>query len=102
VTGAPDITGAWLHSFEEDTETTAVYRPSDHPFRPARRVRRGLEFRPDGTFVERHPGPDDRLRKRHGRWERQGPNRVAVTFPERPGRTITVVSRTAGKLVIAK
>jgi hypothetical protein len=103
VTGEPpDITGAWSHSFEEDTPTTAVYRPSDHPFRPARRVRRGLEFCPDGTFVERRPGPDDRLRERHGHWERHGPNRIAVTLPDGRGTTITVVSRTADKLTIAK
>lgn len=100
----PDITGAWLHSFEEDTETAAVYRPSDHPFRPARRVRRGLEFRPDGTFIERRPGPDDRLHEIYGRWAWQGADRVAVTFPQGRGTPfgITIVSRTADTLTIAK
>lgn len=100
----PDITGSWLHSFEEDTETTAVYRPSGHPFRPARRPRRGLEFRPDGTFVERRPGPDDRLREVHGHWRRRGADRVGVTFPQGRGAPfeLTVLSRTADTLTIAK
>ena len=100
----PDVTGAWLHSFEEDTETTAVYRPSGHPFPPARRVRRGLEFRPDGTFIERRPGPDDRLREVHGHLARQGADRIEVTFPHESGtpREITIISRTADRLTIAR
>ncbi|WP_106402854.1 hypothetical protein [Actinocorallia populi] len=105
MSGAPsDITGSWLHSFEEDTGTTAVYRPSDHPFRPARKPRRGLEFRPDGTFVELRPGPDDRLREVEGRWERHGADRVDVTFPEGRGTPfgITIVSRTEDTLTIEK
>ncbi|MEO3782652.1 hypothetical protein ABGB12_04945 [Actinocorallia sp. B10E7] len=98
----PDVTGSWLHSFEEDTGTAQVYRPADHPFRPSRRPRRGLEFRPDGTFVERRPGPDDRPREVEGRWERRGPDRVDVSFPEERGRPfgITVVSRTRDTLTI--
>ncbi|MBT2206488.1 hypothetical protein [Actinomadura sp. NEAU-AAG7] len=99
-----DVTGAWLHSFEEDTETEAVYRPSGHAFRPARRPRRGLEFRPDGTFVERRAGPDDRRVGVEGHWERRGADRVAVSFPAggRPPFEITVLSRTADRLTIAR
>ncbi|GII86758.1 hypothetical protein Ssi03_47480 [Sphaerisporangium siamense] len=98
----PDITGAWLHSYEEDTGTAAVYRPADHPFRPSRRPRRGLEFRPDGTFVELRPGPADRPYPVAGRWRiRDG--HVRVTFPEGGAAPfdLTVLSRTAGKLTIA-
>ncbi|WP_067451928.1 hypothetical protein [Actinomadura macra] len=99
-----DITGAWLHSFEEDTGTSEVYRPSGYRFPPARRVRRGLEFRSDGTFIESRPGPDDRLREVHGRWERQGADRVGVTFPQGRGTpyTITVLSGTDDRLTIAR
>ncbi|QXJ22661.1 hypothetical protein AGRA3207_003702 [Actinomadura graeca] len=100
----PDVTGSWLHSFEEDTGTTEVYRPSAYRFRPARRVRGGLEFRPDGTFVERRPGPDDRLYEVQGRWAAQGAGRIGVTFPQ--GRAapyeITVVSRTQDMLAITR
>ncbi|GII63036.1 hypothetical protein Skr01_31210 [Sphaerisporangium krabiense] len=102
MTREPDVTGAWLHSYEEDTGGTAVYRPADHPFRPSRRPRRGLEFRPDGTFVELRPGPDDRPREVAGRW-RARDGHVRVTFPD--GRAapfeLTVLSRTADKLTIA-
>src|SRR5688572_24789581 len=100
----PGLVGAWLHSHEEDTETAAVYRPADHPFRPSRRPRRGLEFRADGTFVQLRPGPDDRPRAVTGRWEGQAPGGVRITFP--PGRgepqELTVLSCTEDKLTIAK
>jgi hypothetical protein len=101
---APDIVGAWLHSYEEDTETRAVYRPQRYPFRPSRRPRRGLEFRADGTFVELLPGPADRPREVAGRWERQQGGRVRISFPEgdRTPYELTVLSCTDGVLTIAK
>jgi hypothetical protein len=105
VNGAPpDVTGSWIHAFEEDTEATAVYRPADHPFGPARRPRERIAFHPDGTFVERRPAPDDRLREVRGRWEQRGPGRIAVTFPEGRGTPfdLTVLSRAGDRLVIAK
>lgn len=100
----PDIIGSWLHSFEEDTETTAVYRPADHAFRPSRRVRRGLEFRADGTFAELRPGPDDRPRAVTGRWRSPEPGRIEVAFPEGGGTPfeLTIVSCAGGVLTIAK
>ncbi|MFI0405792.1 hypothetical protein [Actinomadura sp. 3N508] len=102
----PDVTGAWVHAFEEDTPEGAVYHRDDpdHPFPPARRPRRRFEFRPDGAYIERRPGRDDRLNEVRGRWEAQGTDRVAVTFPDGDGSpfTLTVLSRTPGRLVIAR
>lgn len=101
----PDVTGAWIHAFEEDTGEAAVYRPADHPFRPARRPRRRIEFGADGTFTEHRPGPDDRPRPVRGHWAWQKANRIAVTFPEGRGGApfgITVLSRTGDRLLIAK
>lgn len=105
----PGIVGAWLHSYEEDTATAAVYRPAGHPFRPSRRPRRGLEFRADGTFLESRPGPDDRPRHVAGRWEDVAGGALRVTFTAEEGgaeeaatRTITVLSCTGDRLTIAK
>ncbi|MBG0828883.1 hypothetical protein HS041_14005 [Planomonospora sp. ID67723] len=100
----PDVVGVWLHSYEEDTETTAVYRPRDHPFRPSRRPRRGLEFRAGGTFLELRPGPDDRPREVTGRWRSEGGDRIRVAFPEEDGAPIeiSVISCADGVLRIAK
>jgi hypothetical protein len=99
-----DIVGSWLHSYEEDGESTAVYRPPDHPFPPSRRARRGLEFRADGTFVELRPGPDDRPRPVTGRWRAEEGGRVRVAFPARADAPmeLTVVSCADDVLVLAK
>ncbi|MEV8637246.1 hypothetical protein AB0395_36950 [Streptosporangium sp. NPDC051023] len=97
----PDIVGVWLHSYEEDTESTAFYRPQHYPFRPSRRPRRGLEFRADGTFVELLPGPADRPREVTGRWQRQEDGRVRISFPE-GGRAPYELSYADGVLRIAK
>ncbi|TMR10904.1 hypothetical protein ETD86_37705 [Nonomuraea turkmeniaca] len=101
---APDIVGAWLHAYEEDTDTTAVYHPEDYPFRPSRRPRRGMDFHADGTFVEWVPGPDDRPREVAGRWARQETDRIRVTFPEGQGEPfdLTVVSREGDTLSFAR
>ena len=98
------IIGAWLHSHEEDTGTTAVYRPDDHSFPPSRRGRRGLEFRADGTFVELRPGPDDRPRPMTGRWRSPGDGRIQITFPPGQGTPLelTAVSCTESALTIAE
>ncbi|GAA3166409.1 hypothetical protein GCM10010466_66500 [Planomonospora alba] len=102
--GSAEIVGSWLHAYEEDTETTRVYRPAEHPFQPSRRVRDGLEFRSDGTFVEFRPGPDDRPRPTAGRWRDRGAGRVQVTFPQGRGDPfeLVVLSCEGGVLTVAR
>ncbi|GAA5037609.1 hypothetical protein HNP84_003167 [Thermocatellispora tengchongensis] len=96
--------GAWLHSYEEDTGTTSVYRHPGHPFRPSRRMRRGMEFRADGTYVGLRPGPDDRPRQVTGRWRDLGGGRIRVVLDEEPGRPfeLTVLSCAGGVLTLAR
>ncbi|WP_231373487.1 hypothetical protein [Nocardia sp. 348MFTsu5.1] len=48
----------WWHSFEEDHDDVAVYRPDGFDFPPAR-GRRGIEIDPDGSVVELGLGADD-------------------------------------------
>lgn len=48
----------WWHSFEEDHDDVAVYRPDGFDFPPAR-GRRGIEIDPDGSMVELGLGADD-------------------------------------------
>ena len=65
-TGWPQ--GRWMHSFEEDHDGVQVYRPADYPFPPAR-GRAGIEFRPDGTYIDWAIGRGDANEARPGRWE---------------------------------
>jgi len=100
----PALIGSWLHSYEEDTTSTSVYRSHNYPFRLSRRPRSGLEFRTDGTFLEGQPGPDDRLQETVGHWEVQGPNRVRITFPQgsRTPFELAILSCTHEVLTLAK
>jgi hypothetical protein len=66
-----DLSGRWIHAQEEDTGDELVWRPAGYPL-PRARGRTELELRPDGTFVERYPGPDDRPAETTGRWSYEG------------------------------
>jgi len=62
---------AWVHSHEEDTATTTVYRPEKFPFPPSR-GRSGFHLRADGTLIARKPGPTDRTETAAGTWNLAG------------------------------
>lgn len=59
--------GRWVHSHEEDTEDEMVFRPAGRSFPPSR-GRTAFDLRPDGTYVERSPGPVDRPEEASGAW----------------------------------
>jgi hypothetical protein len=82
----------WMHSFEEDSEGVAAYRPSDYPFPPAR-GRGGMEFTADGTFIDRPVGRGDAQDTVVGHWELTEGRRLTVTLPGsgRPGREFEIV-----------
>ena len=66
-----DVTGRWMHSFEEDHDDVLVYRPPDHDF-PRARGRDGIEFGADGSFVEWAVGRGDAQEAVPGRWRPAG------------------------------
>ena len=63
-----EIAQAWVHSHEEDTPTTTVYRLADFPFPPSR-GRKGFQLDPGGTMISRKPGPTDRSMTSEGTWK---------------------------------
>jgi hypothetical protein len=70
---AETLAGHWVHSHEEDTETERVFRPASYDFPRARRGRDSFELRPDGTYVERAPGPADApVESGSGSWSLEG------------------------------
>ena len=76
----PDaILQRWGHSFEEDTDDVTVYRPAEYEF-PRARGRAGIEFQPDGTFIDWAIGPADAPRGIYGRWQMEGSGLVRVFF----------------------
>ncbi len=74
-----EIFRRWGHSFEESTSEITVYRPAEYEF-PRARGRAGIEFRPDGTFIDWVIGPDDARRGVNGHWQIETPVRVRVFF----------------------
>ena len=63
--------GHWVHSHEEDTDTEMVFRPASYAVPPSR-GRRSFELRPDGTYLERAPGPVDVPVEAEGSWSLDG------------------------------
>ncbi|MGW6376989.1 hypothetical protein ACWFRB_13100 [Rhodococcus sp. NPDC055112] len=59
--------GRWGHSFEEDHDGVRVYRPAGFDF-PRARGRDGIEFRPDGSYVDWATGRGDANEARDGTW----------------------------------
>lgn len=94
-----EIFRKWMHSFEEDTEGIKVYRPTEYDFPPAR-GRDGIEFRPDGVFIDWGIGPTDASRGINGHWKMEGPGRVLVSFEGnvQPPRTLEILQVNSGIL----
>ena len=69
--------GKWVHSHEEDTDTEMVFRPATHEF-PRSRGRMSLDLRPDGTYVQRSPGPVDVPVESTGSWALEGGDRLVL------------------------
>ena len=97
------IGGTWFHSYEEDTQGVAVYRPKGFAFPPSR-GRPGIEFGENGSYVEISPGADDRGALSRGQWRDLGAGEIEVSLPEgRQARcTLHVLSCQDGVLRIAK
>ncbi|GAA2518717.1 hypothetical protein GCM10010423_08560 [Streptomyces levis] len=82
---------SWFHSYEEDHEDVRVYRPDDYPFPPAR-GRHGMEFAPDGGFVDRPLGRGDAPGAVLGRWRPVSDRHLALSFDgDRPDRELEVL-----------
>lgn len=91
----------WIHSHEEDTETTAVYRPASFDFPPSR-GRRSFELGLGGRYVESAPGPTDKPLATSGTWEIDR-NAIAIRLLKgKVARSLTVESVTSDRLAITK
>jgi hypothetical protein len=92
----------WVHSHEEDTATTVVYRPSTYAFPPSR-GRRSFEFQAGGCLVESAPGPTDRLVSGTGSWRVEG-NELCLYSSDtsKQPRILHVLEATPERLVVGK
>ena len=91
----------WVHSHEEDTDGEMVFRPATHPFPPSR-GRTSFELRPDGTYVEKSPGPVDLPEHSTGSWSLDGGLLVLAAEGDRPGHTWELTAAENDRLVVRK
>lgn len=77
-----EIFRRWIHSFEEDNAEIIVYRPEEYDFPPSRRGREGIEFRPDGVFINWEIGPNDAFRGINGHWTMESSGLVRISFED--------------------
>ena len=93
---------SWVHSHEEDTASTTVFRPMDFKFPPAR-GRKGFELRPGGDAVFQDLGPVDRPLQREGSWTLEA-NQLLLEDAQktRPPVRYDIDSLSKDKLVIKK
>ena len=95
------VHGKWVHAHEEDSGDEMVFRPASHPLPPAR-GRLSFELKPDGTYVERSPGPVDVPVESSGSWGLDGDRLVLTGEGDRPGNAWRVVSADADRLVVRR
>ncbi len=92
----------WMHSHEEDTADTQVFRPDDFPFPPAR-GRLSYEFAPDGELLFGGIGPTDRPTSSGGEWRLEEDGRTLVLHvPDQMDQTLEVEALSPERLVVRR
>ena len=99
--GRPGVTGRWMHSFEEDHGDVLVYRPPDHDF-PRARGRDGIEFAPDGSFVEWAVGRGDAAQALPGSWRAADGGAVEVSTDRGGGQVLEILAVTPDRLELRR
>jgi hypothetical protein len=94
------LRGHWVHSHEEDTEDELTFRPSSHALPPSR-GRTSLELRPDGSYVERSPGPVDVPEESGGEWSVDG-DRLVLDAAGGAGRVWEIAAVDDDRLTLRK
>ena len=95
------VVGHWVHSHEEDTDDEMVYRPASYAFPPSR-GRTSFDLRPDGSYVERAPGPVDVPVESEGSWSLEGDRLFLGAEGDRPGRGWEITAAEGDRLTLRK
>lgn len=94
---SPPLAGHWIHSHEDDSGDTEVYRPADYRF-PLSRGRRGFEFRAGGTVRYDEIGHADRPEPAEGSWNLDRQGNIRLDFEGRPSLVLEIVSHSDDEL----
>lgn len=92
--------GGWLHAHEEDEPGKIVYRPDTQNLPPSR-GRTGYHFHPDGRLTKIGSSPVDRTVMTEGHWEIDPEtNRVTLSLPDEPEKTLGIIMQDKDRLVV--
>lgn len=92
----------WVHSHEDDSPTTTVYRPKGYDFPPSR-GRRMFELKAGGDYAQSAPGPTDQPLATSGKWRVGDDDTIVITAADGGDvRVLEVESLGRDRLVIRK
>jgi hypothetical protein len=97
------LEGHWVHSHEEDTPSSMVFRPADYAF-PRSRGRSGFRLEPGGKAIEYGIGPTDRTAEAECSWHLEQLDEPTVILDNPSGipRRLPIASLSDGRLVIKR
>jgi len=97
------LTGLWVHSHEEDTDTEMVFRPRGFRFPPAR-GRNSFELKAGGSLVMGGIAPNDQRTTADGVWKLEGDNKLALYSGSNstPDQVMEIVSADKDRLIVKK
>ena len=100
---ATALARTWIHSHEEDTAGSMVYRPAGFAFPPAR-GRSGFTLNADGSAAEFGPGAADQPSTGSARWALVAGDRLQIRSDSATtsSRLLGIESHTLDKLVLRK
>jgi hypothetical protein len=88
----------WVHAFEQDASTGAMFLPAGADFPLSRRPRERLVLRRDGSAVLRLGAPDDRAADHSAGWSMDGDDIVVRTGDGQ--KTWRIVQHSAERLLV--
>lgn len=94
------LSGHWVHSFEEDGPDEIVYRPRGFSF-PRARGRRAINLQSDGSVLDTSPGKSDLPETVAGGWNIEKES-VVISYPDGTGEHLQIKELSPEKLVIRK
>ena len=103
IVNANALTGLWVHSHEEDTDTEMVFRPQGFRFPPAR-GRNSFELKPGGSLVMGGIAPNDQRATADGVWKLEDDNKLAFYSGSNstPDQVLEIVSADKDRLIVKK
>jgi len=92
----------WVHSYEEDTPSEMVFRPSSYAF-PLSRGRHGFQLKSDGIAITSGPGPGDASQKTPASWSVGSNGELHIDISStQESRKYQIVSAEPDRLVVKK